>query len=86
MRARLARLLCLACVSLVSADPARAAVADYLGRPIGSIRLVVEARDTTEPLLTQLVSTVPGQPLSMIQVREAVAAPVQPWSVRRRNG
>ncbi len=50
-----------------------AAVADYLGKPIGSVRLVIEARETTEPLLTQIVSTVAGQPLSMVQVRETVA-------------
>ena len=50
-----------------------AAVADYLGRPIGSVRLVIEGRDTTEPLLTQVVSTSAGQPLSMVQVRETVA-------------
>jgi outer membrane protein insertion porin family len=49
-----------------------AAVADYLGKPIGSVRLVIEGRDTTEPMLTQIVETVAGQPLSMVQVRETV--------------
>ena len=49
-----------------------AAVADYLGRPIGSVRLVIEGRDITEPLVTQVVSTIAGQPLSMVQVRETV--------------
>jgi outer membrane protein insertion porin family len=34
---------------------------------------VLEGRETREPLLTQLVSTVAGQPLSMAQVRETVA-------------
>ena len=52
--------------------PLSAAVNDYLGKPIGSVRLMVEERETTEPLLTQLVSTVTGQPLSMIDVRETV--------------
>src|SRR3954468_9635627 len=41
--------------------------------PIGSVPLVVKGRDTPEPLLTQIVSTAAGQPLSMIQVRETVA-------------
>src|SRR6185503_20585561 len=50
-----------------------AAVADYLGKPIGSVQLVIEGRDTTEPLLLQLVSTATGEPLSMVDVRETVA-------------
>jgi outer membrane protein insertion porin family len=48
-------------------------VSEYLGRPIGSVRLLIETRETTEPLLTQVVSTTAGQPLSMVQVRESVA-------------
>jgi outer membrane protein assembly complex protein YaeT len=48
-------------------------VADYLGRPVGSVRLMIEGRETSEPLLTQLVSTAAGQPLSMLQVRETIA-------------
>jgi outer membrane protein insertion porin family len=55
------------------AGAASAAVADYLGKPVGAVHVVVEGRATSEPLLTQLVSTVAGQPLSMIQVRETVA-------------
>ena len=36
--------------------------------------MVVEGRETTDPLLTQLVSRrPPAQPLSMVQVRETVA-------------
>jgi hypothetical protein len=38
-----------------------------------SVRLAIEGRDTTEPLLTQIVSTIAGEPLSMLQVRETVA-------------
>ena len=60
-----------------------AAVADYLGKPIGSVRLVIEGRDTTEPMLTQIVETVPGQPLSMVQVRETV---VHLFSLGRFDG
>jgi len=67
---------CLLCVLAVLCGgqlPLSAAVADYLGKPIASVRLVVEGRDTTEPLLLQLVSTAAGEPLSMIAVRETVA-------------
>ena len=71
---RLSRVI-LAAVSVLCAGvvPAAAAVADYLGKPIGSVHLVIEGRETTELVLTQIVSTVAGQPLSMIQVRETVA-------------
>jgi outer membrane protein insertion porin family len=50
-----------------------AAVADYLGRPVASVHLTIEGRDTTDPVLTQLLETVPGQPLSMAEVRSSVA-------------
>jgi hypothetical protein len=60
-------------VLFAAGRPAAAAVADYLGKPIGSVRLLIEDRETTEPLLTQVVSTAAGQPLSMVQVRETVA-------------
>ncbi len=66
--------LCLLCVlGVANARPAAAAVADYLGRPVGTVRLLIEGKDTTDPVLTQVVSTVAGQPLSMVQVRETVA-------------
>jgi outer membrane protein insertion porin family len=72
--ARLSRVI-LAAVSVLCAGvrPAAAAIADYLGKPIGSVHLLIEGRETTELVLTQIVSTVAGQPLSMIQVRETVA-------------
>jgi outer membrane protein insertion porin family len=73
IRSRLTRLIAgVLCVLCGGAPTASAAVADYLGKPIGSVKLVIEAGETTEPLLTQLVSTLPGQPLSMVQVRETV--------------
>jgi outer membrane protein assembly complex protein YaeT len=50
---------------------ARASVAEYLGKPITSVRLVLDGRDTTEPALLQIVETRPGTPLSMIEVRES---------------
>src|SRR3954468_17723461 len=68
------RALCVLCVlGVLCAGRAAAAVQDYIGRPIGSVRLVLEDRETTEPLLTQVVSTIAGQPLSMLQVRETIA-------------
>lgn len=39
---------------------------------MASVRLVVEDHDTTDPALTQLVETLVGQPLSMLQVRESI--------------
>ena len=71
MRRRLLCVLCSLCV--LCATAAAAAVADYLGRPVGSVRLVIEGRDSTEPLMMQIVGTASGQPLSMVQVRETVA-------------
>ena len=65
-------ILCLLCV-LGSATTAGADVASYLGRPIGTVKILIEGRETTEALLTQVVSTPAGQPLSMVQVRESVA-------------
>jgi len=61
------------CVLCASAKGASAAVSDYLGKPIGSIRITIEGRDTTDPILTPIVETAVGQPLSMVQVRETVA-------------
>ena len=50
----------------------RAAIDDYIGKPIVSVRLLLEGRDTTEPALMQVVETRAGQPLSMVLVRESV--------------
>ncbi len=52
---------------------ARADVAEYVGKPIASVRLVIEGRDTVDPALLQVVETRAGTPLSMAQVRETVA-------------
>ncbi|HEY2905763.1 MAG TPA: POTRA domain-containing protein [Vicinamibacterales bacterium] len=51
---------------------ANAAVVDYIGKPIGTVRLVIEGRNTTDPLLIQVVETRVGEPLSMAQVRDTV--------------
>lgn len=52
--------------------PTDAAVGDYLGKPVASVRLVVEGRDTTEPALAEVVETRVGGPLSMAEVRESI--------------
>ena len=60
------------CVLLRCPPSPRADVADYLGKPVTSVRLVLDGRDTTEPALVQVVETRPGDPLSMLDVRESV--------------
>jgi outer membrane protein insertion porin family len=59
---------------LLAALPAtaRGAVGDYIGKPIASVALLIEGRETSDPLLTQVVETRVGEPLSMAQVRESV--------------
>ncbi len=52
---------------------ARAAVDEYLGKRIASVRLILEERETTEPALMQVVETQIGRPLSMAEVRESVS-------------
>ncbi|HZR22229.1 MAG TPA: POTRA domain-containing protein [Vicinamibacterales bacterium] len=60
------------CVSWSVPRSGSAAVTDYIGKPVASVRLVVEDHDTTDPALTQLVETAVGQPLSMLLVRESI--------------
>ena len=66
MRRRLFRVLCVLGLLGVEAAAARADVAAYLGRTVGSVRLVLEGRETTDPMLTHIVLTAAGQPLSKI--------------------
>src|SRR4029077_6353825 len=65
--------LAVLCSVFIGTRPATAAVADYLGRPVASVHLAVEGHETTESMLTQVVETAPGQPLSMSQVRSSIA-------------
>ena len=51
---------------------AQADVSAFLDKPIASVRLVVEGRETADSTLTQVIETQPGQPLTMAQVRETV--------------
>jgi len=68
------RTLCTFCLCVVCALCVRvsADVRDYIGKPVGSVRLVLEGRDTTDPSLTQVIETPINQPLSMVQVRESI--------------
>jgi outer membrane protein assembly complex protein YaeT len=65
-------LSCLLMALAASAGTARAAVSDYLGKPVASVRVLVEGRETTEPAVTQIVEARVGAPLSMAQVRDSV--------------
>jgi outer membrane protein assembly complex protein YaeT len=73
-RASAAR-IALAWLAILLARPgaARAAVADYVGKPVGSVRLTIEGRETADSSLTQVVETAVGEPLSMAAVRESVS-------------
>ena len=65
----------LGCIFCLFAGPraSSAAVADYIGRPVGSVSLAIEDRETNDPSLAHLVGTAVGQPLSMAAVRETVS-------------
>src|SRR3989442_2077998 len=51
---------------------AHAAVTDYLGKSIVSVRVVVEGRDTSDTSVLRVIETRVGQPLSMTLVRESI--------------
>jgi outer membrane protein assembly complex protein YaeT len=59
-------------LAVLWAGVACADVADFIGKPVASVRLTVEDRPTTDPELIQVVQTQVGQPLSMAQVRETI--------------
>src|SRR6266568_443081 len=63
----------LSLAALVAPAPAGADVGAFLNKPIGSVRVVVEGRDTTDSSVIQIIETQPGQPLTMARVRETVA-------------
>ncbi len=57
---------------LAWAWPARADVLDYVGKPVTSVRLIVDGRDNTDVELTRVVDVHVGQPFAMRDVRETV--------------
>ena len=67
------RMACLAGVLvIVTAAIAHADIGDYLGKPVASVRLTIEGRETRDPVLLPFVETQLGRPLSMVDVRESV--------------
>jgi outer membrane protein insertion porin family len=62
-------------VLLALAAPARgqSAATAYAGRPVESVRLVVENAPTSDPVLIDLIAPKVGQPLSIAAVRESIA-------------
>jgi len=61
-----------ACFCAMGLRPARAAVSDYIGKPIGSVTLAIEDRETRDTTLIAMVETTVGQPLAMASVRESI--------------
>ena len=57
---------------LVAALPVQAAVDDYVGRQVASVRLMIDGRETVDPALLKVVETRAGRPLSMVEVRESL--------------
>jgi len=49
MRACVLRIVCLLGILCAGAAQARADVGDFIGRRVGSVRLAIEGRETTEP-------------------------------------
>jgi outer membrane protein insertion porin family len=62
-----------AVAALVLAAPARADVADYIGRTVSSVRLVLEQHQVDDADLERIVATAVGAPLTMVDVRETVS-------------
>ena len=77
--------LWLACALLVAAPgTARADIADYLGKPVASVRVEVEGRAVDDPRVVDLIETRPGSPLSMLAVRETITHLFSLGRYRRR--
>ena len=65
--------LCILALSFSVVPTAEAAVDDYLGKTVTSVRLVIEGRDLTDPAIAQIVETRAGRPLRMADVRQSIA-------------
>jgi outer membrane protein insertion porin family len=57
----------------LAAAPARAAVTDYVGKPVGEIHLRTGGTELRDPSLIEIVETHAGSPLTMLAVRETLA-------------
>ena len=58
---------------LIASKQSAADVAEYLGKPIASIRVQIEGRSASDERLRRLIELKEGSPLTMIAVRETVA-------------
>jgi outer membrane protein assembly complex protein YaeT len=56
----------------LSAARAEGAVDEYLGKPVASVILSIEGRETIEPSIARVVETRVGEPLSMSSVRDSI--------------
>jgi outer membrane protein insertion porin family len=72
MQTRLLSVLLCSALALLCAPSADAEVADYLGKPVTSISLVLDGRETVDPALVEIVETRVGAALSMLDVRESI--------------
>ena len=52
---------------------AEGAIDDYLGKPVASVRLLIEGRETTDPAIARVVETPVGQPLTIAAVRDTIS-------------
>jgi outer membrane protein assembly factor BamA len=58
---------------ILGASAARAQVERHIGTPIERVLLRTPLGEVTDPQVLELVETVPGRPLSLVQVRETIA-------------
>jgi outer membrane protein insertion porin family len=66
-------LRCVLLLVLLIAQPAEAAVADYLGKTVAAVRLQIRGVDVESEELVEIIETHAGAPLTMIEVRESMA-------------
>ena len=58
---------------LLTAQPAEAAVSDYIGKTVAEVRLQIRGAAIQSEELVEIVETRAGAPLTMIEVRESMA-------------
>jgi outer membrane protein insertion porin family len=69
---RILGVLCFLAI-LLAARRAESAIDDYLGKPIASVRLLIEGRETTDAAIARVVETPVGQPLTIAAVRDTIS-------------
>jgi len=58
---------------LLIAQPAEAAVSDYIGKTVAEVRLQISGAAVQNKELVEIIETRAGEPLTMIEVRESMA-------------